>query len=60
MVFVLLKRIVISYKMVLLNANGLTCDGCFHEVGLSLNVLCMCIEFGAINCVHEMLFHMMH
>ena len=58
--FVLLKRVVISCKMVLLHANGLTCDGCFHEGGLTLNVLCMCIEFGAINYVYEMLFYMMH
>ena len=47
-------------KVVLLHANGFTCNDCFHEGGLSLKVLCMCIEFGAINCVQEMLFHMMH
>ena len=27
-------------QMVLLHVNGLTCDGCFHEEGLSLKVLC--------------------
>ena len=58
--FVLLKRVVISCKMVLLHANGLTCDGYFHEEGLSLKVLYMCIEFGMINYVHEMLFYMMY
>ena len=56
----LLKRVEISYKMVLLHANDLTCDGCFHEGGLTLNILRMCIEFCAINYVHEMLFYMMH
>ena len=58
--FVLLKTYYDFMQMVLWHVNGLTCDGCFHEGGLSLKVLCMCIEFGAINYVHEMLFYMMH
>ena len=60
LVFVLLKPVVISCKMVLFHANGLTCDGCFHEGGSTLNVYCICIEFCMINYVHEMLFYMIH
>ena len=60
LVFMLLKCIMISCKMVLLHTNGLTCDDCFHEEDSTLNVLCMCIEFCVINYVYEMLFYMMH